>query len=450
MTTNAIDIEKIKAADYAHLVHPLFHPTDQKDPFVWVKGEGSILHSADGKQYIDGLSGLWNVSLGHGRKDLAAAGARQMEQLAYVSGYIGATNVPAVQLAEKLASLTYPSINHFFFAAGGGESVESAFKTARFFWITQGKPEKTKIISRDFGYHGVTMAAMSATGLPAFWPMFGGKLPGFLHIKSPYPYRFVSDDPSVSPGVAAANLLEKAILQEGPETVAAFIAEPVQGSGGLIVPPDDYFPRIREICNKYDVLFISDEVITGFGRTGRWFGMERYGVQPDILAFAKSITSGYIPLGGIGLSGRVYQVMCDAPPAQRWMHAFTYSAHPVSCAVGLATIEAYEKENLVAAADAKGKKLLEGVKQLLSLNFVGDVRGKGMLVGLELVEDKATKKAFDPSKKMGERLHKECCKRGLYSRIRGDIYLLAPPFVTTDEQLDRIVNILGESVKALG
>jgi len=362
---------------------------------------------------------------------------------------VGATNVPAVQLAEKMAALAYPAINHFFFTAGGGESIETAIKTARFFWITQGKPEKTKIISRDFAYHGVTMAAMSATGLPIFWPMFGGKLPGFLHIKSPYPYRFVSEEPGVSPGVAAANLLEKAILQEGPETVAAFIAEPIQGSGGLIVPPDDYFPRIREICNKYNVLFIADEIITGFGRTGRWFGLERYGVEPDILAFAKGITSGYIPMGGIGLSDRVYKVMSDAPPAQRWMHAFTYSAHPVGCAVGLAAIHAYEKENLVAAAAAKGKRLLDGVKQLLSLDIVGDVRGMGMLVGLELVEDKATKKAFDPAKKMGERLHKECCKRGLYSRIRGDIYCLAPPFVTTDAQLDQIVNIVGESVKAV-
>ena len=208
--------------------------------------------------------------------------------------------------------------------------------------------------------------------------------------------------------------------------MAAFIAEPVQGSGGLIVPPDDYFPRIREICDKYDVLFISDEIITGFGRTGRWFGLERYGVQPDILAFAKGITSGYIPLGGIGLSDRVYKVIADAPPAQRWMHAFTYSAHPVGCAVGLAAIAAYERENLVAAAAAKGKKLLEGSSELRSLDLVGDVRGLGMLVGLELVEDKPTKKAFDPARKMGDRLHKECCKRGLYSRIRGDIYLPGP------------------------
>jgi adenosylmethionine-8-amino-7-oxononanoate aminotransferase len=446
---SAIDLQKVIAADQDHLIHPLFHPNDWANPFVWVSGEGSMIRSGDGREFIDGLSGLWNVSAGHGRKELAQAAARQMEQLAFVSGYVGNTNVPAVQLAEKIASLCYPSIQHFFFTSGGGESNESAFKTARFFWITQGKPEKTKIISREFAYHGVTMAAMSATGLPAFWPMFGGKLPGFLHIPSPYPYRFVSDDPSQSPGVAAANLLEKEILKEGPETVAAFIAEPVQGSGGLIVPPDDYFPRIREICNKYDVLFIADEIITGFGRTGKWFGLERYGVQPDMIAFAKSITSGYIPLGGIGLSDRVFKVLKDAPADKRWNHAFTYSAHPAACAVGLAAIEVYERENLVAEAGRKGKKLLEGVKQLEALDKVGNVRGMGLLVGLELVEDKSTKKPFAPSMNMGGQLHQECIKRGLYSRIRGDIYLLAPPYVTSDEQIDRIVNIVGESIKAL-
>ena len=212
----SIDIQKIITADYDHLIHPLFHPNDQRNPFVWVQGEGAILKNADGREFIDGLSGLWNVSAGHGRKELAQAAARQMEQLAFVSGYVGATNVPAVQLAEKLSTLCYPSIKHFFFTAGGSESNESAFKTARFFWINQGKPEKTKIISREYGYHGVTIAAMSATGLPVFWPMFGGKLPGFIHIPSPYPYRFRSDDATASPGVAAANLLEHAILKEGP------------------------------------------------------------------------------------------------------------------------------------------------------------------------------------------------------------------------------------------
>ncbi len=300
--------------DRAHLVHPLHNPADQANPFVWVKGEGAVLHTADGRQFLDGLSCLWNVNVGHGRKELARAAAAQMETLAYASSYTGHTNAQVTRLAEKLASLCYPSINHFFFTSGGGESTDSAIKTARYFWIAQGKTAKTKIISREHAYHGVTIGAMSATGMPAFWPMFGGKLPGFIHIPSPYPYRFVSDDPSVSPGVAAANLLERAILAEGADTVAAFIAEPVQGAGGLMVPPDDYFPRIREICDKYDVLFIADEVITGFGRTGAWFALERYGVQPDIMGFAKGITSGYIPLGGIGIGDRVFSVIEKAPP----------------------------------------------------------------------------------------------------------------------------------------
>jgi adenosylmethionine-8-amino-7-oxononanoate aminotransferase len=289
---------------------------------------------------------------------------------------------------------------------------------------------------------------MSATGIPAYWPMFGGKLPGFLHIASPYPYRFVPEDKSVSPGVAAANLLEKAILAEGAETVAAFIAEPVQGAGGLMVPPEDYFKRIREICDKYDVLFIADEVITGFGRTGRWFALERYGVQPDIMSFAKGITSGYLPLGGIGISERIYKVIADAPPDRRWMHAFTYSGHPTACAVGLANLDIIEREDLVAQADRKGHKLLAGLKELAGLDGVGDVRGIGLLAGIELVEDKATKKAFPPSKKVGERVYSECVRRGLLSRFRGDIYVLAPPFVITDQQIDRIINVVAEAIPA--
>ena len=434
--------------DRAHLVHPLHNPADQANPFVWVKGEGAVLHTADGRQFLDGLSCLWNVNVGHGRKELARAAAAQMETLAYASSYTGHTNAQVTRLAEKLASLCYPSINHFFFTSGGGESTDSAIKTARYFWIAQGKAAKTKIISREHAYHGVTIGAMSATGMPAFWPMFGGKLPGFIHIPSPYPYRFASDDPSVSPGVAAANLLERAILAEGADTVAAFIAEPVQGAGGLMVPPDDYFPRIREICDKYDVLFIADEVITGFGRTGAWFALERYGVQPDIMGFAKGITSGYIPLGGIGIGDRVFSVIEKAPPEQRWMHAFTYSGHPTACAVALANIDILERENLVAAAAAKGKRLLAGLRTLETLPHVGDVRGKGFLCGVELVEDKRTKKAFDPSRNVGGRLLKECQTRGLVSRVRGEIFCLAPPFVTTDEQIDRIVSILGDSIVA--
>src|SRR5688572_17825272 len=227
------------------------------------------------------------------------------------------------------------------------------------------------------------MGAMSATGIPAYWPMFGGKLPGFLHIPSPYPYRYVSDNPTVSQGQAAANELEKVILKEGAETVAAILAEPVQGAGGLIVPQDDYFPRLREICNKYDVLLMVDEVITGFGRTGRWFGLEHWGVEPDIVSFAKGITSGYIPLGGIGITDKVFRVLTDVPPERRWMHAFTYSGHPTACAVALANIEIIEREGLVEEAARKGRRLLDGLRQLTSLENVKEVRGLGLMAGVE-------------------------------------------------------------------
>jgi adenosylmethionine-8-amino-7-oxononanoate aminotransferase len=443
-----VDLNEIVKADQSYLIHPLYHPNDQKEPFVWVKGEGATLTTADGREFIDGLACLWNVTLGHGRKELAQAAAKQMEQLAFVTNYTGSTNVPAVQLAEKLASLCYPSINHFFFTCGGGESNDSAIKTARFFWISQGRAGKTKIISRELGYHGVTIGSLSAIGLPSYLPMFGGRLPGYVQIPSPYPYRFVPEDTSVSPGRAAADLLEKAILQEGPDTVAAFLAEPVQGAGGLIVPPDDYFPRIREICDKYDVLLMSDEVITGFGRTGRWFGLEHWKVEPDIISFAKGITSGYIPLGGIGISDRVYRVMAEVAPERRWLHAFTYSGHATACAVGVVTLDILERENLVEVAGLKGKKLLDGLQQLSSLAGVGDVRGLGLMCGVELVEDKATKRPFPAAAKMGARLNKECLKRGLFSRIKDDIYLLAPSFVITDAQIDRIVSILGEAIPA--
>ena len=295
-----VDLQKIIKSDQDHVIHPLYHPNDQREPFVWVKGEGAKLYTADGREFIDGLSCLWNVTVGHGRKELAQAAARQMEQLAFASGYTGSTNIPAVQLAERLSTLCSPSINHFFFTSGGGESNDSAIKTARFFWITQGHNEKVKIISREHGYHGVTIGSMSATGIPAYWPMFGGRLPGFISI------------PTMD-----ADALEKAILEEGPETVAAFIAEPVQGAGGLRPPLPGYFQRVREICNKYDVLLIADEVITGFGRTGRWFALEHWNVEPDIMSFAKGVTSAYIPLNKIDLSDQVFRILAEAPPERR-------------------------------------------------------------------------------------------------------------------------------------
>jgi adenosylmethionine-8-amino-7-oxononanoate aminotransferase len=379
---------------------------------------------------------------------LAQAAARQMEQLAFATAYTGSTNVPAVQLAERLASKCYRSINHFFFASGGAEANDAAIKTARFYWHTVGKRSKFKVISRELAYHGVSIGSMSATGLAMYWPMFGERAPGFVHVPSPYPYRFVAGNPERSQGQAAADVLEHAILREGAESVAAFIAEPVQGLGGVIVPQDDYFPRIREICDKYEVLFIADEVITGFCRTGRWFALDHWNVEPDIVSFAKGITSGYVPLGGIGISDRVFKVMAEAPPAQRWMHAYTYSGHPTTCAVALANLDIMERERLDEAARVKGKRLLDGLRQLSSHPNVGDVRGLGLMAAVEIVEDKATKNPFPTARKTGARLYRECLDRGLFTRFRDDIFMLAPPLCVTDGEIDRIVNILGEAIPA--
>ncbi len=436
-------------SDLAHLIHPLYHPSDHQKPRIWVEGHGAILKDMDGTEVIDGLSGLWNVNVGHGRRELAEAAMDQMSTLAYCSSYTGASNLPVIELAERLSQFTYPSINSFYFTSGGAESTESSVKTARFYWKVRGKSDKIKIISRKLGYHGLTMAAMSATGMPEYWQMFGPLVPNFVHIESPYPYRFEGGDENTSPGVAAANLLEEAILREGPDTVAAFIAEPVQGAGGVIAPQDDYFPRIREICDQYNVLLISDEVITGFGRTGTWFGLEHWDVEPDIMQFAKGVTSGYIPLGGIGVSDQVKKAIDETPADKRWMHAYTYSGHPTCCAVAIANIKIIDEEGLVQRAAEMGNRLHEGLHTMDDMDHVGNIRGIGMMAGVELVEDKATKQSFPASAKYGARVGQELMKRGLYTRMRGDILCLAPPLMTTADQIDRIVEAVRESLKAV-
>lgn len=439
------------ASDQRHLIHALHNSKAQAHAHIWVRGQGALLFDHDGREYLDGLAGLWNVVVGHGRKELAAAAATQMETLGYASAYTGSTNRPAIALGERLAELCYPSIQRFFLTCGGGESNESAFKTARYFWKVAGRPEKTKIFSRTWAYHGTTLATMSATGMSSYWPMFEPRAPHFLHIASPYPYRFTPppgtapNDPR-TPGQIAADLLEEAILREGPETVAAFIGEPVQGAGGVIVAPDDYWPRIREICNRYDVLLIADEIITGFGRTGDWFALSRYQIEPDIVAFAKGITSGYFPLGGIGVIGKIAEAIDNAPDHLRWMHAYTYSGHPVGCAVALANLDIIEREGLVVRAGELGRHLLKQLRSLESHPHVGNVRGLGLMAAVELVADKATRAEFPASENVGIRVHEATQRRGLFTRLRGDIYNLAPCYVTTEAQINRMVEILGDSI----
>ena len=312
----ALTAAELVKSDHEHLIHPLHHPVDTAEPMIYVRGRGATLTDIGGKEYIDGLAGLWNVNVGHGRAELAEAAADQIKELAYYSGYAGFSSVPAVNLASKLVGLAYPNMQAVFFTCGGAEANESAFKTARFFWKAKGKPTKVKIIARQNAYHGVTLQTMSATGMAAYWKMFEPRVPDFVHIQSCYPYRFQGARPGETVGQAAARELEEAILREGPDTVAAFIAEPIHGGGGVIYPTDDYFPRVREVCTRHDVLFIADEVITGFCRTGAWFAMTHWNVLPDIMSFAKGVTSGYLPLGGIMITRAIKEAMESGGPGR--------------------------------------------------------------------------------------------------------------------------------------
>lgn len=439
----AAALDHLVDVDHQHILHPQHHPSEHVKPVLWAKGEGIYLVTETGERYIDGLSGMWNVSLGHARTELIEAATRQLQTLDFATAYAGSSHRPVIELSELLSEIVYPSIKAFYFTSGGGEATDTSIRTARYFWRAQGKPEKSKIIARKLSYHGSTVGSASATGVDEFSDGFGPRLPGFLHIESPYPYRF-NNETNKTQGVAAADLLEQAILREGPETVAAFIAEPIQGGGGgIIVPQDDYFPRIREICDRYNVLFISDDVITGFGRTGRWFGLEHWGVMPDIVQFAKGITSGYFPLGGIGVSASIKDVLDSAEPAKRWWHGYTYSGHPVGCAVAIATIGVLKKEGLVERTAKLGTHFLGRLRDELADNpHIGEVRGQGLLAGIEFVADRATKATFPSVLGVGSRIKAELLRRGLCTRVLSDVICLAPPLTTSEAELDHIVDIV--------
>lgn len=444
------------AADQTHLIHPLHNPALHETAHIWTRGEGALLFDADGNEFIDVLSGLWNVVAGHGRQELVDAASRQAEQLSYCSTYAGSSNIPAIELAERVAGLTYPSINRFFFTCGGGEAIDSCLKTARYYWKMQGQPDKVKTICRSWGYHGTTIGATAATGMQNYWPMFEPRLPGCVHIPSPYPYRYQAGselegasgqqtNTAVSPGIAMANELERAILREGPDTVAMFLAEPVHGAAGVIIPPEDYFARVREICDQYNVLLGMDEIVTGFGRTGKWFGLEHWGIEPDLMTFAKAITSGYFPMGGVGFSDKVADVLDSG--SQPWMQSFTYSGHPVGCAVALANLDLLEQDRFPEVATEKGTYLLSRLRDKLGSHaHVGEIRGIGLMAAVEFVKDRDTREEFPASDQIGHRVHVASQKRGLFTRLRGDNYCIAPPYVVTQEQMDQLVDRLAESV----
>ena len=443
------EIDQLLEADLAHQLHPQYHVRDHQDPVLFVRGEGALLWDAQGREYIDGLSSLWNVAVGHGRRELAEVAAKQMEELAFSNSYTGYANVPSIKLAERLISLVYPNLRAVFFCNSGSEAVEGAIKVARFYWHLQGKPAKTTIIARREAYHGGTLGATAATGLTAFHQGFGPLAEGFARAETCYPYRCGHCRGVDDCDLACAGDIEQVIVDEGPETVAAVIAEPVHGAGGVIPPTPGYWPRLREICDRHDVLLIADEVITGFGRTGRWFALEHWDVQPDIMCVAKAITSAYIPLAAFVISERIHEAMLAAPADAKFMHGYTNAGHPTACAVALRNLQIIEEEELVANAEAMGDRLQRGLRSLLELSPVGDVRGLGLLAAVELTADREARTPFDAGENFGGRVLREMRQRGVISRAKGDSILLAPPLVTTPEQIDRIVEVVGAAIKAV-
>ncbi len=436
--------QALQKQDGTYLLHPLHHPSSHSSPLIIKSGDGIRVKTVDGREYIDGLAGLWNILIGHGNTELAEIARTQMTELAYYSNYAGISNVPAIELATKLAGYAYPGLNTTYFTSGGAEANETAFKTARYYWKRLGKTSKVKFIARQDAYHGVTLAAMSATGISPYWHMFEPRVPGFVHIPAPYPYRFEGDvRTGETIGQAAARSLEEAILAEGADTIAAFIAEPVQGAGGVIVPPDDYFPAIREVCDRYEVLFIADEVITGFGRTGKNFALDHWGVVPDMMTFAKGITSGYLPLGGIQISDEIREVIMSAPPRQRWMHAYTYSGHATCCAVAVKNLEILESQRLAERSVTMGKHLVEGLKRMEDIECVGNVRGLGLMAAIEFVADKRTKESAG----IAGKILQSCQDKGLISRIKGESLLLAPPLIISEDEVDQILLIVRRSIE---
>jgi len=451
MVTTTHDTAALVQMDLDYMLHPVtnLHQHAESGPLVLARGDGSRIYDTDGKEYIDGFAGLWNVNVGHGRTELAETAREQIETLAFAPTFFGLATPPTIQLAAKMADIYPGAVNHFHFTSGGAEANETAIKIARYFWSIQGQSDKVKILSRLMGYHGIAMGALSATGMPAYWQHFGPRPGGFIHLTAPYAYRNagdLSEEAFVDKLVAE---LEETIASEGADTIAAFIGEPVQGAGGVVVPPQSYWPRVAEVLKRNDILLIADEVITGFGRTGSLFGVQQYDIEPDIVSIAKGITSGYIPLGAVGVSDRIYAEMIK--PDQMFMHGFTYAGHPVACAVALRNIRIIEEEDLPSNAGEVGAYLLDRLRELEPHQNVGNVRGKGMMLLVELVQDKGSKAKFDPSWNLGGKMQAATRERGVIVRCSNDGVAIAPPLVLTRAEADRVADaIQGAIVEVLG
>lgn len=420
-----------------------------RGPVIFDRAEGVYLYDTSGKEYIDAHGSLWLANVGFGRSEIIEAVYEQMKKLAFFSMFQGYSNPTAIELADRLIELTRPEgMGKVFFSDSGSEAIETALKMARQYWKNLGK-RKYKVISRWNAYHGVTLGAVSATGVMANRRMFEPLVPGFRHIPDPNCYRNAFGEGLSEEQVseAAANALRRTIEFEGPDTVAAFIAEPVQGAGGVIVPPATYLRKCREICTEYDVLFIADEVITGFGRTGTWFGSRTFGIQPDIMCVAKGLTSGYIPMGGTLCRNEIYEAFLGAPhEGKEFRHGNTYSGHATAAAAALANLDIIEREDLPANAKRVGEHFLEGLRRLERHAIVGDVRGIGLLARVELVQDKKTRKPFDKPGALGVQVQRRTEELGVIFRPVGDVITFSPPLILTEEQADKIVEAVDQAI----
>ncbi|AUH44777.1 aspartate aminotransferase family protein [Streptomyces sp. CMB-StM0423] len=411
-----------------------------------VRGDGAYIYDETGKRYLDGLAGLFVVQAGHGRTELAEAAAKQAAELAYFPIWSYA-HPKAVELAERLAAGAPGDLNKVFFSTGGGEAVETAWKLAKQYFKLTGRPGKYKVISRAVAYHGTPQGALSITGLPGLKAPFEPLVPGAYKVANTNIYRapLYGDDPEAF-GRWAADQIEQQILFEGPETVAAVFLEPVQNAGGCFPPPPGYFARVREICDTYDVLLVSDEVICAFGRLGHMFGCDRYGYVPDLITCAKGMTSGYSPLAACLVSDRVAEPFYAG--GNTFPHGYTFGGHPVSCAVALANLDIFEREDLYGHVRANEEAFHATLRRLLDLPIVGDVRGSGFFYGIELVKDKATKETFtaeETERVLYGFLSKALFENGLYCRAddRGDpVVQLAPPLVADQAVFDEAEQIL--------
>lgn len=440
---NQIESKSLVQKDRDHLWHAMYRYNENATPTLATHGEGSWFTDIDGNKYLDGVSGLWCLNLGHGRKEIAQAAYDQMVNLSYFP--LTLSHVPAIELSAKISELLGGSYTTFF-SNSGSEANETAFKIARQYHAQNGNPGKYKFISRYRAYHGSTMGAMSATAQANRRVKYDPVAPGFLHVPPPYNYRNPFGENVPDCDRLAADYIDTVINWEGPETVAAVIMEPFISGGGVIIPSQEYLARVAEICQKHDVLLIIDEVVSGFGRTGKMFGfMHSTGVQPDIITMAKGLTSGYLPLGATAVSSRIYEKFKENGGMNHLRHVSTYGGHPASCAVALKNIEIIENEGIVERVDQLSKSILSEFHELISLEKVGDVRGVGFLYGIELVEDKESK--TPASDQFMNKIIGACKENGLIIGRNGDtvpgynnVLIIAPPLSSTESDLRFVVD----------